>query len=179
MAYADIFMTVYELYVETVPPKNAEEISSILKETHPKISANTIRRLIKKHSLEERRNKRQTELVNRVRQERDLDGQILDKIELYLKAAEQKILNKEGALIVEAKSAEGMLNALGKLMELYKKIRDDEKSRFSPTEFKRAIIQAMNDVEEIQAVLTERVWYKFEQALRRNQGQIVEVNQKL
>lgn len=71
-----------------------------------------------------------------------------------------------------------MLNALGKLMELYKKIRDDEKSRFSPTEFKRAIIQAMNDVEEIQAVLSERVWYKFEQALRRNQGQIVEVNQK-
>lgn len=92
MAYADIFMTVYELYVEATPPKNAEEITSILKETHTKISANTIRRLIKKHGLEERRNKRQSELVNRVRQERDLDGQILDKIELYLKAAEQKNL---------------------------------------------------------------------------------------
>lgn len=141
---------------------NPEQIAEMLRESYPKISANTIRTWAENGDWAHNRSTVETIVKRRIEEHTASQRERqLSRCETLTGEIYTKLTSKSAP---EAKSFEGMAYAMIALSKFANQLDDENQDRFSPIAAAELMLGTLNEIPEVRKVI-EAHWPRIRQAL--------------
>lgn len=150
--------------------KNPEQIADVLKESYPKITANTIRAWAEKtdESGDTWTEKRE-EVGRHIRKHIEensatVRSRIKMKANTLTQAVYDKVVNEAGKALIDAKDLTGVTFALQSMFKFQLQLDDEEQNRFNPLQAAQMIMDTLNEFPGVRKEI-KAIWPQFQKKL--------------